>query len=352
MIETIAAVYRKKGKKLNIERIFLSEPRSDEVIVKIISTGICHSQLINLSREPRNPELLGHEATGIILKKGKLVKHVKVNDKVIISWMPNFYKAPNSDKSYFKPVNVFLDNKKLEAFIFTWAEKTLINSQFVTKVPKNLNSDDLSIMGCAGIAGYGTPFNCVDVKKNQSAVVIGVGGLGNLAINALHNLGCKPIIAIDINEKKLKFSKKFGADKVFKSNPNLINRVKKLLDNNGADFVFDMVGNLDTFNSSFKLAKNCIPGESQGGSIILVGFPKDKPAFDTRNLLMSEKKVIGSRGGSCIPHRDFKKFLLDYKNGKMKLKKIITKKYKLNEINKALIDLKNGKILGRAIFKI
>lgn len=352
MIETSAAIYRKKGKGLLIEKIYLPDPKKDEVVVKIISTGICHSQLINLSRDPKNPELLGHEATGIIIKKGKSVKHVNVNDKVIVSWMPNFNKSSTKDKSYYKPVNIFLEKRKIEAFIFTWAEKTLINSQFVTRVPKSSNSDDLSIMGCAGIAGYGTPYNCVNIKKNQSAIVVGAGGLGNLAINALKNLGCKPVIAIDIDNKKLKFSKKFGADKFFKSNHHCVQRTKKYLNSNGADYVFDMVGSLETFNMSIKLAKECIPGKKSGGSIILVGFPKDKPSVDTRNLLMSEKKIIGSRGGSCIPHRDFKKFLTHYKNGKMKLKQIVTKKYKLNEINKALNDLKSGKILGRAIIKI
>ena len=103
---------------------------------------------------------------------------------------------------------------------------------------------------------------------------------------------------------------------------------------------------------SLKLAKDCVPGKKSGGSIILVGFPKDKPLVDTRNLLMSEKKIIGSRGGSCIPHRDFKKFISHYKKGKMKLKQIITKKNNLNEINKALDDLRKGKILGRAIIRI
>ena len=110
-----------------VEKIYLPDPKKDEVIVKIISTGICHSQLINLSRDPQEPELLGHEATGTIIKKGKLVKHVNVNDKVIVSWMPNFDKSSAKDKSYYKPVNIFLNNKKIKAFIFTWSEKTLIN---------------------------------------------------------------------------------------------------------------------------------------------------------------------------------------------------------------------------------
>ena len=80
--------------------------------------------------------------------------------------MPNFDKSSAKDKSYYKPVNI-LNNKKIKAFIFTWSEKTLINSQFVTRVPK-FKFNDLSIMGCAGIAGYGTPFNCKckKIKRN------------------------------------------------------------------------------------------------------------------------------------------------------------------------------------------
>jgi Zn-dependent alcohol dehydrogenase len=350
MIKTFAAVYRNFGKKLDIEEILLPRPKKDEVIVDIVSSGICHSQLINLSRQPTTPELLGHEATGIILEKGNKVKHVNVGDKVVISWMPNFRKK-EKDKSYYKPVKIGLKDKVIDAFIFTWAKKTLINSQFVTKVNGNLNLDHLSILGCAGIAGYGTVYNCVKIKKNESVIVIGAGGLGNLAINAAKNLGAKPIISIDINKAKLKFSKKFGAHKTYELRSNTLSTIKKYLKDTGADYVFDMVGKKETFDLSFNLAKDCIPGYRNGGTIILVGFPRNKFDLDARNLLMSEKTIIGSRGGSCIPSVDFKKFYAHYKSGKLNLEKIVTKRYKLIEINKALDDLKSGKIKGRGIIK-
>ena len=116
------------------------------------------------------------------------------------------------------------------------------------------------------------------------------------------------MVAIDKDNKKLKFSKKFGANKAFKSNHHSIKRIRKYLNNSGADYVFDMVGNIETFDMSLKLAKDCVPGKKSGGSIILVGFPKDKPLVDTKSINV-RKKIIGSRGGSCIPHRDFKKFI-------------------------------------------
>ena len=348
---TEAVIYSKKGQKLKLEKIEIPKPKNDEVIIKIVSSGICHSQLINLSRDPRQPELLGHEATGIVQEKGRMVKHVNTGDRVLISWMPHF-ENKNLNKDYFKPVNIFYKKKPLQAFIFTWAKKTLINSQFVTKLPKDLDMYDTSIIGCAGIAGYGTVLNTVNIQKKQSVVVYGAGGLGLLAINAAKNLGAKPIIAIDINKKKLTFSKKFGADYAILSNKNLKKTIMKITKNKGIDYIFDMVGSNETLENSIDILKTCIPGNSRGGSIVLVGFPNQKFELNTRNILMAEQKIIGSRGGSCVPKRDFKKFYKDYRSGKMMLKKIVTKKYSLHQINKAVNDLSKGKILGRAIIKI
>jgi Zn-dependent alcohol dehydrogenase len=349
-MKTEALIYIKKGQPLKIENIVLPKPKGDEVIVKIVATGICHSQLINLSRQPRSPELLGHEATGILVDKGKSVRHVKIGDKVLISWMPD-YSNKKIEKNYFKPVEVIYKNSSLQAFIFTWAKDTLINSQFVTKLPNGIDMYNAAVLGCAGIAGYGTVYNTVNIKKNQSVIVVGAGGLGVLAINAAKNLGAKPIIAIDLEQKKLNFSKKFGADFAIKYDIHLDKKISKIL-KNGADYVFDMVGKNTTLEKSISLTKSCVPGSSSGGSTVIVGFPSEKMLLDTKSILMSEKKIIGSRGGSCIPQRDFKNFYRDCRSGKIKLNDAITKVYKLSEINKALKDLSEGKILGRSIIKI
>ena len=348
-MKSLAAIYLKKNKPIILDEIEIPEPNSDQVLIKMIASGICNSQLFNLSRSPSNPELLGHEGTGIVLKKGKKVRGLKEGDLILISWMPNTF---NKKTKYLEWTQFKYKNQMLNSVIYTWSEYILIHNQFVSKLPRDIDKYNSSIIGCAGIAGYGTVFK--NVRKNtNSIVVIGMGGLGLLAINAAKNLNIKKIIAVDISDKKLKFAKKFGATDIFnlKKNYDLDKYINSLTSNKGTDYSFDMVGNEQTQNLAIKITKSGIPGFSSGGKIFFTGFPKSFSKIDTRNILMGQKTIIGSRGGGVIPKIDFPKFYQLIRANKFYLKKVVTNEFKLNEVNKALNLLKNQKILGRSIIK-
>ena len=107
-MHTTEAVIYKKNSKLSLEEIKFSNPKPNEVIVKNLYSGLCGSILINLSRDPKNPELLGHEGSGVIIEKGKNVKHVKVGDKVLISWMPF---GANKKTKYLNYTEFFIKKK-------------------------------------------------------------------------------------------------------------------------------------------------------------------------------------------------------------------------------------------------
>jgi Zn-dependent alcohol dehydrogenase len=349
-MKSIAAVYLKKNKPIVMDEIKILDPNPDQVIIKMYASGICNSQLFNLSRNPLKPELLGHEGTGVIIKKGKKVKHLKEGDDVLISWMPNKF---NENTKYLEWSKFEYKKKKLFSVIYTWSEYALLHNQFVSKLPKYIDKYQASIIGCAGIAGYGTVLK--NVKKNTEAVaIIGAGGLGLLGVNAAKNLKVKKIIVIDISDEKLKFSKKFGATHVLNINKtkNLTDLIYKMTSKKGVDYTFDMVGNEQTQNLSIYITKSGVPGYSLGGKIFFTGFPKKKSLIDTRNVLMGQKTIIGSRGGGVVPKVDFAKFYKDIKNKKFYLNKVVTNVYKLSEVNEALNNLKNQKILGRSIIKI
>ena len=349
-MKSLAAIYLKKNKPIVIDEIEIPEPNSDQVLIKMIASGICNSQLFNLSRNPLNPELLGHEGTGVILKKGQKVKDLKEGDQILISWMPNTF---SKNTKYLEWTKFTYKNKELNSVIYTWSEYILIHKQFVSRLPKNIDKYNSSIIGCAGIAGYGTVFK--NVKKNtNSIVVMGIGGLGLLAINAAKNLNVKKIIAVDLSDEKLKFAKKFGATHIFniKKNNDLHKYINSLTSHNGVDYTFDMVGNEQTQNLSIKITKSGIPGFNMGGKIFLTGFPKSFSKIDTRNILMGQKTVIGSRGGGVVPKIDFPKFYKLIRANKFYLNKVVTNEFKLSEVNKALNLLKNQKILGRSIIKL
>lgn len=345
-----AVIHEKYNKPLFIDEIVIPDPKADEVLVKLFASGICGSQLINL-KNPKTivPELLGHEGTGIVMKKGKEVKHVEEGDHVLIGWVP--YDA-NENTEYLKWNYVNWNGHSIKSILFTWAEHTLINGQFISKMDKGMEKYTTSILGCAGVAGYGTVLNLTDIRPDQSVAVFGVGGLGILALNAVKKLGAKPIIAVDIDDEKLEFSRNFGATHLLNSRKfDVVNEIKKIT-GRGADFVFDMVGSSDVIEKTILAAKEGVLGYSMGGTIVLTGFPKGPAEFNLRSILMGQRIYKGSRGGACIPKRDYPIFYEDYKKGILQLDKAITRRYQLNQINEAVEELAAGKILGRAIIEI
>jgi len=350
MLKTKAIILEKYEKPLFLDEITIPDPSADQVIVKMYASGICGSQLIDINNGNRSqPALLGHEGTGCVVSLGNNVKHVKEGDDVVISWMP--YGA-DENTDYLQWCNISWNKENINTLIFTWAEHTIIHSQFVSKMDSGIDKYTTSIIGCAGIAGYGTVINIVAIKPGQSTVVWGVGGLGVLAINAAKNLGANPIIAVDIDDKRLKFSKLFGATHCINSNNS--DPVKEIhrITSGGSDYVFDMVGKAEIREQTILASRPGIPGYTEGGTIVLTGFPEGVSKFNPRSILMGQRTYKGSRGGACIPERDFPIFYRMEKAGELNLKDAITERYKLNNINKAVQRLKDNQILGRAIIEI
>lgn len=349
-MKTTAVIYAKRNEPLFLDEIEIPDPRVDQVVVKLFASGICGSQLYDLTHPSISlPRLLGHEATGIVIKKGKLIKHVEEGDHVLISWIP--YEA-DVYTEYLKWSTATWRGQEIKSVFFTWAEHTLLDGQFITKMDKDFERYTTSILGCAGVAGYGTVRNIVKIKPGQSVVVFGVGGLGVLAINGAKNLGANPIIAVDVKEEKLEFSKLFGATHTVNSDKTDAVKAIKEITGTGADFVFDMVGIPKIVESTILAAREGVCGFSEGGTTVLVGFPKGAAEFNPRSILMGQRTYKGSRGGACIAKRDFPLFYEDYREGKLLLDKAVTNRYKLSQVNEAVKELAEGRILGRAIIEI
>jgi Zn-dependent alcohol dehydrogenase len=301
------------------------------------------------NRQRSNPALLGHEGTGIIVKAGDNVTHVKEEDDVLISWMP--YGADERTE-YLQWSNISWNKENIQTLIFTWAEHAIMHSQFVSKMDSRINKYTASIIGCAGIAGYGTVMNTVKIHPGQSTVVWGVGGLGVLAVNAAKDCGSNPIIAVDIEDRRLEFSKKFGATHCINANnSDPVEQIHEIT-GGGADYVFDMVGKAEIREQTILASRPGIPGHSEGGTVVLTGFPEGVSKFNPRSILMGQRTYKGSRGGACVPERDFPLFFKAEKAGDLELEAAVTERYKLEEINEAIQRLQENKILGRAIIEI
>ena len=195
--------------QLRIEEVSLPDPGPTQVVVRQYASGICHSQLHQMHRPRQNPVVLGHEATGVILKTGAKVKHVAEGDTVLVTWVPR-----DASEAESPPVTAALDvsdGTAVSENVFTWADHTLADQQYVVKVDPGIKKDVTSIIGCAVMTGAGAVINTAKVRPGQSVAIFGVGGVGLSAVAGARMAGANPIIAVDLADDKLAFAQAFGA---------------------------------------------------------------------------------------------------------------------------------------------
>lgn len=346
---------------IQIQDVDLPDPGPREVLVKQYASGICHSQLHQIHRPRRSPVILGHESTGVVMKLGEEVSHVKEGDTVMVTWVPR-----DSANASAPPGRASLEvtggTAKSEN-VYTWADHTLADEQFVVKVSPDIKKDVTSIIGCAVMTGAGAVIATADVQAGETVAVFGVGGVGLSAVAAAKVAGAAKIIAVDLSDEKLEFAMKFGATHMVnaaKEDP--VKAIHALTPHegkytffgqpvSGVDYAFDCIGVKQTMEQIVPACKSGHFGACQGGTGVLVGVPSVNVELSAIDMLLNEKKFRGSFGGSCSPDRDFPLFLDWYAQGKLDLDALVTERYSLDQINEAVEALENGKISGRAILE-
>ena len=247
--------------------------------------------------------------------------------------------------------------------VFTWADFTLADEQYVVKADPRTPRDVTSIIGCAVMTGAGAVINTAGVKRGQSVAIFGVGGVGLSAVVGARMAGANPIIAVDLDETKLEFAHRFGATHMVNaSKVDPVEAIHKLTPHNheftilktpvtGVDFAFDCIGIRKTMEQIAPACRTGHFGVHAGGTAVLVGVPGTPVELNAMDMLLNEKRFIGSIGGSCQPDRDFPKFLDWHQNGDLDLDAMVTQRYRLEDINEATDALAAGKISGRAILE-
>jgi len=347
--------------KLRIESIELPDPGPTQVIVKLFASGVCHSQLHQMHRPRESPVILGHEATGVVEQIGTDVQHVKPGDIVLVTWVPR-----NTSAAAQPPVRATLqvsDGLAQSENVFTWADHTLADQQYVVKVDPGVARDVTAIIGCAVMTGAGAVINTAAVQPGQSVAVFGVGGVGLSAIVGAKVAGANPIIAVDLDDAKLEFARQFGAThgiNASKEDPvAVIHAMTTRTDRftifgtpvSGVDYAFDCIGIRKTMEQIVPACRTGHFGARDGGTAVLVGVPSTPVELNAMDVLLHEKHFIGSIGGSCAPDRDFPRFLEWQQNGDLKLDAMVTQRFSIEEINEATAALEQGRIRGRAILE-
>ena len=346
---------------LRIEELTLPDPGPTQVVVKQFASGVCHSQLHQMHRPRKQPVILGHESTGVVLATGSEVRHVKEGDTVLVTWVPR-----NAAAALAPPVRATLevsDGQAQSENVFTWADHTLADEQYVVKVDPSIRTDVTSIIGCAVMTGAGAVINTAKVQPGQSVAVFGVGGVGLSAVVGARVTGANPIIAIDLDDGKLEFATRFGATHCINaSREDPVQAIHSLTGRDsqftimktpvsGVDFAFDCIGIKTTMEQIVPACRTGHFGAHEGGTAVLVGVPTSTVELNAIDVLINEKRFIGSIGGSCAPDRDFPRFLEWHDNGDLDLDALVTARYRLDDINEATAALEAGRISGRAILE-
>ncbi len=346
-MKTIAAVQTATGEQLRVGEMVLPDPRADQVIVKLYSSGVCHSQLHQMENSNlARPLVLGHEGTGIVTHVGQSVTHVKEGDHAIVTWVP---RNPVTGGLSIPPSGATYLEEPVHGNVYTWGEDVLVNGELVVPIAKEHPTDISCIVGCAVLTGAGAVLHTAKVRPGNSVAVFGVGGVGLCAIRMAAILEADPIIAVDLKDDKLELAKEFGATHGI--NASQVDPVEAIRENTsgGVDYAFDAIG-LRVTNEQILPATRAggLGADNHGGMAVLIGLPGGDITINSRLFVGGQRQYRGSLGAT-YPDKDFPMFLKWYQEGKFPLDKLVTRRYKLENINEACDALRSGDILGRAI---
>ena len=357
-----AVVYEQSG-KFSIEQLQLSDPKDDEVLVRIAGVGICHTDLaardLHLPIPPERalPGVFGHEGAGVVEKVGAQVTKVKPGDHVALSW--DCCGACSSCKSGNDPycLNFFLHNfngsrpdgtttlRKGDQVIYgsffcqsSFADFALANERNAVKVPKDIPLEILGPLGCGVQTGAGAVMNTLQPRPGASIAIFGAGTVGMSAVLAAVVCGCTTIIAVDIIPERLKKAKEFGATHTI--NAGEMEPVDAIRDitSGGAEFTLECVGNPKVLRQAVDALPRC-------GVCGLLGVvpPGTEVGLDM-DLIMNGRTVKGIIEGDAIPDLFIPKLIELYTQGRFPFDRLI-EFYPFDEINRAVEDMEQGRVI-------
>ncbi|MEW6329830.1 MAG: zinc-binding dehydrogenase [Pseudomonadota bacterium] len=341
-----AAVLHSLGEPLEIAMdIEIPALRPGQVLVRLAYSGVCHSQLMEVrgKRGPDKflPHLLGHEGSGIVESVAPDVSKIKPGDRVILGWI----------KGEGRDGGGTVYNREQEQInaggVTTFSEYSVVSENRCVPLPEDVPMDIAVLFGCAIPTGAGIVTNSIQPVDGSTIAIYGLGGIGMSALMATQLYRCEKVIAIDVEDTKLELAREFGANEVINSSRH--DPVASILDltgGRGVDYSVEAAGRTTTIEQAFKSVRN------HGGRCVFASHPEhgSRISIDPYDLICG-KRVEGSWGGACNPDRDTPRFAELYRAGRLPLEKLITKRYTLDHINEALVDLEQRRV-GRPLIVI
>lgn len=355
-----AAVVRQKGGLFQIEDLVQGEPRSDEVLVRVVATGMCHTDMVARDQlyDVPLPVVLGHEGSGIVEKVGASVKKVAVGDHVVLTYMwcghckpclhgdltycNNFYMLNFGGVREDGSISTYKSDDKREPIhdhFFgqsSFGTFALVNERNVIKVPKDAPLELLGPLGCGIQTGAGAVMNALKVTPGSSFAAFGGGAVGLSAIMAARVAGATTIIAADVVPSRLALAMELGATHTVNSREtDPVEAVRKIT-GGGADFTLESSGRP-------AVLRQAIDALSVRGTCGIVGAPAlgTEASFDVNGVMTTGKRIIGIVEGDSKPDLFIPALVELYTQGRFPFDKLV-KFYSLDQINQAAEDSEKG----------
>lgn len=364
-----AAVMTKVAAPVEIREVELAEPKAHEVLVKILATAVCHSDL-NTLEDPTTPvpQVLGHEGAGEVVAVGPHVSVCKPGDRVTLSWVPYcgtcaYCRAGKFSlcESAFGPMfagtlmdgttRMTLDGETCyhSSLLSTFAEYTVVPEMSCIVIPKEMPMAQACMIGCGVATGYGASVRAAQVTAGSTVAIFGVGGVGANAIQGARLCGASKIIACDIKDDNLAQAKKFGATHTLNTGSGDVPAaIKAMTDGLGAEYVIDCTGNTKVGSMAWQSGR-------KGSTIVVIGaYPASGQLVLPSGGFHRVAKILkGSFYGDVNPFNDFPRIAQLYLEGKYNLDDLIIEKIPLEDINKVFDIFRDpaGKNMGRYVIE-
>jgi alcohol dehydrogenase len=338
-----------KSKPLVIEELDLDPPGEGEVLVRIRAAGLCHSDLstVNGDRPRSMPMVLGHEAAGEVVELGVGVRDLKVGDHVILVFVPSCghcspcvegrpalcepgAKANGAGTLLSGATRLSHNGKRVNHHVgvSAFSEYAVVSRQSLVKIDPTLPFEEAALFGCAVITGAGAVINTAQVRAGASAAIVGLGGVGLMAMLAARLAGCRQIIAVDTLDDKLKLAKQLGATHTV--NATAADAVEQVRDisSGGVEYAFEMASSVKALDVAYKVTR-------RGGTTVTASLPHPTHmvAIPASQLTAEERTLKGSYVGSCVPSRDIPRFISLYQQGLLPVDRLMSERITLKDIN-------------------
>lgn len=351
-------IARRKGAPTEIETILVPDPGPGEALVKVQTCGVCHTDLHYREGGINDefPFLLGHEAAGVVESVGEGVADLAPGDFVVLNWRAvcGICRACRRGELQYcfdtfnasQPMTLEDGTPLSPALgIGAFAEKTLVHAGQCTKVDPSADPAAVGLLGCGVMAGIGAAINTGGVTRGRSIAVIGCGGVGNAAIAGARLAGANPIIAVDIDDRKLDWARGSGATHLVNGREHdVVETVRELTGGHGADVVIDAVGRPETFEQAFY-------ARDLAGTAVLVGVPTPEMKLELPliDVFARGGAVKSSWYGDCLPSRDFPMLVDLYLQGRLDLDAFVTERIALDEVEDAFAKMHRGEVLRSVV---